>query len=154
MPARRYVLRADLEVLYGRRFTEAHAPRLVQTFGEWVRNIANGQLVGFFDELGCLLREEIVRMQANPEAYADERSVLSVYLEHDALEKVGRTRMMQRLACAWTLAPSVPPLNDGEADLLISHGDCRRLRILCSLDQGTHSLARSTMTSRSSGCSR
>ena len=98
-------------------------------------------------------------MQANPEAYADERSVLGVYLEHDALEKVGRTRMMQRLACAWTLAPSALSLNDGEAELLtrrvlISHGDRLRLRILCSLDEGTHSLARSTMTSRSSGCSR
>ena len=32
-----------------------------------------------FDELGCLLREEIVRMQANPEAYAD--GVIGLKLE-------------------------------------------------------------------------
>jgi cytochrome P450 len=82
-----YVLRADLEVLYGRAFTEAHAPRLVRKFGEWVQNIANGQLVGFFDDLGELLREAIAERRAEPERYADERSVLQVYLESGALER-------------------------------------------------------------------
>jgi len=82
-----YVLRADLEVLYGRTFTEAHSPRLVARFGEWVRNIANGQLVGFFDELGTLLREAIAERRADPGAYADERCVLQVYLDSGALDR-------------------------------------------------------------------
>jgi cytochrome P450 len=83
-----FVLRADLEVLYGRRFTEQHAPRLVARFGEWVQNVANGQLVGFFDELGELLRDAIADRKKNPEEYANERSVLQVYLESGALERL------------------------------------------------------------------
>ena len=54
-----FVLRADLELLYGRRFSETHAPLLLPRFTQWVENIANGQLVGFFDELGRCLREEM-----------------------------------------------------------------------------------------------
>mmetsp|Transcript_115830 Transcript_115830/g.201091 ORF Transcript_115830/g.201091 Transcript_115830/m.201091 type:complete len:581 (-) Transcript_115830:50-1792(-) len=79
-----YVLRADLEVLYGRRFTERHAPQLVSRFADWVSNIANGQLVGFFEELGQHLRQAITDMQSNPDAYRGERSVLQVYLKAGA----------------------------------------------------------------------
>jgi len=82
-----YILRADLEVLFGSRFCEANAPKLLPRFDEWVRNIANGQLVGFFDDLGVLLREAIADHQARPELYANERSVLGVYLEDGALER-------------------------------------------------------------------
>ena len=86
-----YVLKADMEVLYGRAFTEAHAPQLVSKFGEWVQNIANGQLVGFFDELGELLREAIAERRNNPAAYSSkgsgENSVLQVYLDSGALER-------------------------------------------------------------------
>ena len=83
----KYVLKADLEVLYGTSFTEKHAPRLISRFGEWVSNIANGQLVGFFDELGEVLREVIAERRANPAATSDERCVLQVYLESGALER-------------------------------------------------------------------
>lgn len=82
-----YVLRADLEILYGSRFTERNAPQLVARLNDWVRNIANGQLVGFFSELGELLKEAIRDVQASPEAYEGERSVLQVYLNSGALER-------------------------------------------------------------------
>jgi len=82
-----YVLRADLEVLYGASFTEANAPALLPKFGEWVRNIANGQLVGFFDDLGGMLREAIAEREANPDRYSHERSVLDVYLEGGATSR-------------------------------------------------------------------
>ena len=81
-----YVLRADLEVLYGKSFTDAHAPQLCAKFGEWVENIANGQLVGFFDELGNLLREAIRERRQHPEKYAHERCVLQVYVDGGALD--------------------------------------------------------------------
>ena len=74
-------------MLYGRRFTEQNAPRLVAFFGDWVRNIANGQLVGFFDELGVLLREALAEMDAAAELYEGERSVLQVYVESGALDR-------------------------------------------------------------------
>ncbi len=82
-----YVLRADLEVLFGKRFCERHAPVLTGKFEEWVRNIANGQLVGFFTELGDLLREEVRERRAAPAEYAGEESVLSVYLASGAVER-------------------------------------------------------------------
>ena len=37
--------------------------------------------VGFFAELGDCLREAIAEQLAHPERYADERSVMRVYLE-------------------------------------------------------------------------
>jgi len=82
-----FVLRADLEVLYGASFTEANAPKLVPKFGEWVRNIANGQLVGFFEDLGGMLREAIAEREASPAAFSHERSVLSVYIEGGATSR-------------------------------------------------------------------
>lgn len=82
-----YVLRADLEVLYGKRFTEQYGPRLVGCFGDWVSNIANGSPVGFFKELGEVLTVAISEMQQNPEAYQGERSVLQVYLNSGALKR-------------------------------------------------------------------
>jgi len=82
-----YVLRADLEVLYGETFTRQNAPQLIPKFATWVDNIANGQLVGFFDDLGDMLRKAVAERKVDPEAYAAERSVLDVYLETGAVER-------------------------------------------------------------------
>jgi len=94
-----YVLRTDLEVLYGRSFTERYGDRIIPKFRQWVENIANGQLVGFFAELGTYLRESIAEQLEFPERYAHERSVMRVYLEegamgnHDIDEVVGLLTM-------------------------------------------------------------
>lgn len=76
-----YVLRVDLEVLYGTSFRDRYADRIMPKFRQWVENIANGQLVGFFAELGGYLREAIAEQLADPEATRGERSVMRVYLE-------------------------------------------------------------------------
>jgi len=81
-----YVLRADLEVLYGKSFCDTYGDRIMPKFREWVENIANGQLVGFFAELGEYLSESIAEQLAHPERYAHEQSVMRVYLEEGALE--------------------------------------------------------------------
>jgi len=52
-----------------------------------VRNIANGQLVGFFDELGSMLLEAVAEREVTPAAYAHEKSVLDVYLEGGATSR-------------------------------------------------------------------
>ena len=65
-------------MLYGTTFTRKYAERILPRFTEWVENIANGQLIGFFDVLGKYLREAIDDMKANPDAYADEQSVMKV----------------------------------------------------------------------------
>ena len=67
-------------MLYGTTFTRKYAERILPRFTEWVENIANGQLIGFFDVLGKYLREAIDDMKANPDAYADEQSVMKVCL--------------------------------------------------------------------------
>jgi len=82
-----YVLRTDLEVLYGRSFEQKYGDQIMPGFRQWVENIANGQLVGFFAELGDCLREHIADQRAHPERYADEQSVMRVYLEEGALEQ-------------------------------------------------------------------
>jgi len=82
-----YVIRADLEVLYGRSFCDKYADRILPSFRQWVENISDGQIVGFFAELGGYLSEALDDRRAHPEAYADERSVLKVYLEDGALER-------------------------------------------------------------------
>ena len=70
-----YVLRADLEVLYGEAFCEEHAPRLLVTFADWIRNIANGgSPITFFSELGDVLRQTIVEMRADVCAAERQRS--------------------------------------------------------------------------------
>ena len=76
-----YVLLTDLEVLYGKSFCDKYGARVIPGFRQWVENIANGELVGFFAELGDCLREAIAEQLAHPERYADERSVMRVYLE-------------------------------------------------------------------------
>ena len=81
-----YVLLADLEVIYGRTFREAHSETIIKEFALWVDNLAKGASpIGFFKALGELLRGTIGELQARPELYRDERSVLSVYLESGAL---------------------------------------------------------------------
>jgi len=82
-----YVLLADLEVIYGEAFAAKHGAQIVAKFGLWVENIANGQLVGFFDELGELLRATIREMQALPKGATHEPSVLQVYLDSGALSR-------------------------------------------------------------------
>lgn len=93
------------QVLYGRSFCEKYGSRVIPGFRQWVENIANGELVrlrpppppharrvdgllsmplwqvGFFAELGDCLREAIAEQLAHPERYAEERSVMRVYLE-------------------------------------------------------------------------
>jgi len=76
-----------LEVLYGRSFCDKYGDRILPSFRRWVENISDGQLVGFFEELGNFLREAIDDRRARPELYADERSVLQVYLQDGALER-------------------------------------------------------------------
>jgi len=83
-----YILVANLEILYGERFTQKNAPQLTARFDTWVQNIANGQLVGFFGDLGDLLREEIRDMQQNPGKHSDGPSVLQVYLNSGALDRL------------------------------------------------------------------
>jgi len=93
-----YVLTANLEILYGERFTEKNAAQLTARFDTWVQNIANGQLVGFFGDLGDLLREEIRELQQNPSKGRRQRqtnvdregyqSVLQVYLDSGALDRM------------------------------------------------------------------
>ena len=81
-----YVLLADLEALYGPRFTQTYTQRILPCFQDWVRNIAKGASPGtFFTELGELLREHIAERVAEPHLYAGEQSVLQVYLEEGAL---------------------------------------------------------------------
>lgn len=82
-----YVIRADLEVLYGRSFCEKYADRILPSFRRWVENISDGQIVGFFAELGAYLREALDDRRARPELYEGERSVLQVYLQDGALER-------------------------------------------------------------------
>jgi len=82
-----YVIRADLEVLYGAAFTEKYADRILPSFRKWVENISDGQIVGFFAELGEYLTEALEDRAARPEYYEGERSVLQVYLEDGALER-------------------------------------------------------------------
>ena len=48
---------------------------------EWVPWFACARQVGFFDELGAKLREAIHERQQNPEAFADECSVMQIYLQ-------------------------------------------------------------------------
>ena len=69
------------QVLYGKSFCDKYGARVIPGFRQWVENIANGELVGFFAELGDCLREAIAEQLAHPERYADERSVMRVYLE-------------------------------------------------------------------------
>ena len=81
-----YVLMANLEVVYGCAFREAHGEAIQAEFAQWVENIAAGKSpIGFFRKLGELLRGTITDMQARPDEYDCERSVLSVYLESGAL---------------------------------------------------------------------
>jgi len=83
-----YVLLADLEVIYGKTFREAHGDAIIAEFAQWVDNIAKGNSpIGFFKALGELLKETMADMQVRPELYVDERSVLGVYLESGALER-------------------------------------------------------------------
>ena len=82
-----FVLLADLELLYGASFVERYGERILPRFELWVENIANGQLVGFFDELGTYLKEALEERVAAPQAYAHERCVLQIYLESGALER-------------------------------------------------------------------
>jgi len=83
-----FVLLADLEVLYGKRFTQLHAPRILPCFQQWVQNIAKGASPGtFFTELGNVLREEIEERSTSPELYAGEESVLQLYLDEGALAR-------------------------------------------------------------------
>ena len=74
-------------MLYGETFTRQNAPQLIPKFATWVDNIANGQLVGFFDDLGEMLRKAVAERKVDPQAYAAERSVLDVYLETGAVER-------------------------------------------------------------------
>jgi len=83
-----YVLAANLQILYGERFTEKNGAQLKARFDTWVQNIANGQLVGFFGDLGELLREEIHDMQQNPGRKSDGESVLQVYLDSGSLDRL------------------------------------------------------------------
>ena len=70
----------------GRAFREAHGEYIVAEFAQWVENIAGGKSpIGFFKALGGLLQTTIGEMQARPEQYRHERSVLSVYLDSGAL---------------------------------------------------------------------
>ena len=59
----RSACRVAAQILYGERFTEKNGAQLKARFDTWVQNIANGQLVGFFGDLGELLREGIHDMQ-------------------------------------------------------------------------------------------
>jgi len=79
-----YVLRVDLEVLYGTSFRDRYADRIMPKFRQWVENIANGQLVGFFADLGGFLREAIEEQLSDPEKTKGERSVMRVYLDTGA----------------------------------------------------------------------
>ena len=70
----------------GRAFREEHSVAIMDEFAQWVDNIAKGKSpIGFFKKLGELLQRTIGEMQTRPEQYANERSVLSVYLESGAL---------------------------------------------------------------------
>jgi len=83
-----YVLLADLEVLYGKQFTQQYASRILPCFQAWVLNIAKGANPGlFFTELGDVLRECIEERRASPAAYRGEESVLQIYLDQGALER-------------------------------------------------------------------
>jgi len=86
-----YVLLADLEVIYGRAFREAHGDVIVAEFAQWVSRLSQlGQSpIGFFKLIGELLEATIGDMQRRPEEYRDERSVLNVYLESGALDRHG-----------------------------------------------------------------
>jgi len=81
-----YVLRADLDVLFGPSFAERNADSIVAAFRGWVENISRGaNPATFFDEVGCLLREELAMRAAKSSDYELEQSVLQVYLEGGAL---------------------------------------------------------------------
>eukprot|EP00967_Tisochrysis_lutea_P023608 scaffold27118_cov31-Tisochrysis_lutea.AAC.2 len=82
-----YVLRADLKLLYGQTFSDRYYDLILPRFTQWVKNIANGQLIGFFDDLGGCLRQEIADRQAHPDLYEDDRSVMQVYLASGALDR-------------------------------------------------------------------
>jgi len=83
-----FVLRADLEILYGTAFCEKYADAILPDFQGWVGEL--GQLgatpVGFFTRLGEYLREALHERQASPEAFASERSVMQIYLQEGALD--------------------------------------------------------------------
>jgi len=83
-----FVLRADLEILYGPSFAEKYADRILPDFQTWVGEL--GQLgatpVGFFTRLGEYLTEALRDRRANPEAFAEERSVMQIYLQEGALD--------------------------------------------------------------------
>ena len=83
-----YVLLSDLELLYGRRFTQTYSSRILPCFQAWVQDIARGASPGiFFTELGDILREHIAERRASPSAYKGDESVLQIYLEQGALER-------------------------------------------------------------------
>jgi cytochrome P450 len=79
-----YVLRTDLDFLYGKRFAESHSSELIVLFNNWVREPTASK---FFDVLGERIKEAIPERQANPEMYEGESSVLRLYLESDALKQ-------------------------------------------------------------------
>eukprot|EP00316_Scyphosphaera_apsteinii_P004472 CAMPEP_0119320424 /NCGR_PEP_ID=MMETSP1333-20130426/52420_1 /TAXON_ID=418940 /ORGANISM="Scyphosphaera apsteinii, Strain RCC1455" /LENGTH=482 /DNA_ID=CAMNT_0007327145 /DNA_START=432 /DNA_END=1883 /DNA_ORIENTATION=- len=83
-----FVLRADLEILYGPTFCAKYADRILPEFQRWVGEL--GQLgatpVGFFTQLGELLREALRERQKHPERYVGERSVMQIYLQEGALD--------------------------------------------------------------------
>jgi hypothetical protein len=153
-----------VQVLYGRSFTEKYGDAIMPKFRQWVENIANGQLarappspppplprprcgparldaargvrqVGFFADLGGYLREAIAEQLEHPERYADERSVMRVYLE--ARRARARARARARDAWARRLPPAPPPR-------------CEIVRV----PRGRRALWRTMRSMRSWGCSR
>lgn len=114
-----FVLRADLEILFGPSFCAKYADRILPEFQQWVGEL--GELgatpVGFFTQLGKYLREALRERQADPEQFLGERSVMQIYLQegaldvHDEAEVVGLLTMTlmaavfnTQVSLAWILA--------------------------------------------------
>jgi len=137
-----YVLLANLEVVYGRAFREAHSEAIQAEFAQWVENIAAGKSpIRFFKKLGELLRGTIADMRVRPDEYDCERSVLSVYLEsgalgrHDEEALVGLLSMTlmaavfnTQVSLAWILVHlySDPALLQQARDEIASCADLRK----------------------------
>ena len=72
---------------YGEAFCEKYADRILPEFQTWVGEL--GELgatpVGFFTKLGEYLAEALRDRQADPAAYAGEKSVMQIYLSEGAL---------------------------------------------------------------------
>lgn len=150
-----YVLRADLDVLFGPSFAERNADSIVAAFRGWVENISRGaNPATFFDEVGGLLREELAMRAAKSSDYELEHSVLQVCDAHSqtSWHSVRAFTVIvahERLAATGCL-PAAFPSHDtaphvGSLAPLMHHGGLRA-NMLHVAHASVTSLARSPFT--------